>query len=479
MYDVAIIGAGVSGSALAYRLSRCHLRVLVLEKENDVALGSTRANTAIIHGGYDPEPGTQIARFNVEGARLCFELCERLQVEYRKTGSLVVAFDEDDRKVLRVLYERGRKNGVPGMAFISGGEVREREPELSEEIIEALWIPESGVMNPWEFALAMMQVAVREGVELKLREKVEAAEDAGGHYLIRTEKHRFEARFIVNAAGVHSDEVHAMAAAETFQLEETKGEYYLLDRASGEWVHSVIFQCPGRMGKGILVSPTIHQNTLVGPNAEVTRDKEDTSVTRAGLDQVALMARRSVPRLDLRSSIRNYAGIRANSRDGDFHIGFAAPRFLDMAAIKSPGLTCAPAFALYAEELLMSEGLQLHEKESWDGSRSVTRFKEIPEERRADWIREHPLYGRVICRCESITEGEIVAAIHMPVPPVSLDGIKRRAGTGMGRCQGGFCGPRILKILARETGLREEEITLDRDGSWILCGEKGGPDASV
>lgn len=477
MYDLAIIGAGVSGSALAYRLSRYDLRVLVIEKENDVALGSTRANTAIIHGGYDPKPGTLMARFNVEGAKLCFELCERLQVEHRKTGSLVIAFDEDDRAVLHELYEQGLANGVPDMKFLTGEEVIAREPELSEEITEALWIPESGVMNPWEFALAMMQVAVREGTELKLREKVQAIKREDHAYRIETEENSYLARFVVNAAGIHSDEIHEMVAQPSFELEPTRGEYYLLDRASGEWVQSIIFQCPGKYGKGILVSPTIHGNILVGPNAEVIEQKEDTSVTRAGLDEIALKAKRSVPGINLWSSIRNYSGIRANSTDGDFHIDFAAPRFLDIAAIKSPGLTCAPAFAIYAEELLADAGLELKEKDSWDGSRQVTRFKEIPEEERAEWIRKHPLYGRVICRCETITEGEIVDSIHMPITPVSLDGVKRRAGTGMGRCQSGFCGPKVLEILARETGLKAEEITLDRDGSWIISGETGGKDA--
>lgn len=471
MYDVVVLGAGVSGSALAYRLSRYDLKVLVLEKENDVSLGCSRANTAIIHGGYDPAPDTLMGRFNVEGARMCMELCDILSVEFRKTGSMIVAFDDEDRETLQTLYKRGLANSCPNMKFLDREEIKRREPHLSDEIVEALWIPESGVINPWEFTLAMMQVAVREGVELKLNEEVVGIQYEGEYYRLRTNEHEFEARYVINACGVHSDEIHNMVAEPAFCIEATRGEYFLLDRAAGEIVKTVIFQCPGKLGKGVLVSPTVHENILVGPNAEVIADKEDTSVTRSALDMIARQARRSVPELDVWKSIRNYAGIRPNSSYGDFFIQMAAPRFLDLAAIKSPGLTCAPRIALYAEELLAQAGLVTEEKKQWDGSRRIIRFKEIPEEERAAWVKEHPLYGRVICRCETITEGEIVNAIHMPIPPASLDGVKRRTGTGMGRCQGGFCGPKIMEILARETGLKEEEITQDKAGSFILVGD--------
>ncbi len=471
MFDVAILGAGVSGSALAYQLSRFHLDVVVLEKENDVSLGASRANTAIVHGGYDPPPDTLMGHLNVDGARMCMELVDRLDVEFRKTGSLIVAFDDEDMKEVHNLYDRGLQNGVPSMEILDGEEVSRREPNLSKEIIGALWVPESGVINPWEFTLAMMEVAVREGVELKLCEKVIGLKRQDEGFLIETERGTYSARYVVNATGVHSEEIHNMVAEPAFHIHPTRGQYYLLDRSVGEVVNSVVFQCPSPLGKGVLVSPTIHYNTLVGPDSEVVEDCENTSTTREALDDVARQAKRSVPSLQLGSNIRNFAGVRANSDYGDFYIKISAPYFLDIAAIKSPGLTCAPRIATYAIELLREAGLDFKEKETWDGTRSVVRFKEIPEEQREAFIRENPLYGRVICRCETITEGEIVAAIHRPITPVSLDGIKRRAGTGMGRCQSGFCGPRVLEILARETGKATEDILQDKEGSHILIGD--------
>lgn len=479
MHDLVILGAGVSGAALAYQLSRYDLDILVLEKENDVSLGCSRANTAIVHGGYDPEPDTLMGKFNVEGARMCMELCERLHVEFKKSGSYIVAFSEAEREHLKKLYNRGLANGCPNMEFIPGDELRKREPLLSEEIVEALWIPESGVINPWEFTLAMMQVAVREGVTLRLNEEVTGIErDDSGVYTVITNKGRHQAKYIVNATGVHSAEIHNMVAEPAFEITPTRGEYFLLDRAAGELVKGVVFQCPTEKGKGVLVSPTVHDNILVGPNAEVIKDSEDTSVCRKNLDEIADLARRSVPNLDVRMNIRNYAGIRPNSSYGDFFVKISAPHFLDLAAIKSPGLTCAPRTALYAIELLQGDGLQLKEKAKWDGTRKVTRFKEIPLSERQAFIQEHPLYGRIICRCETITEGEIVDAIHMPIPPVSIDGVKRRCGTGMGRCQGGFCGPRVLDILCRETGLKPEEVTQDKAGSYILIGNTKEEDPS-
>lgn len=479
MHDVLIIGAGITGASLAYRLSRYQADVLVLEKENDVSLGCSRANTAIVHGGYDPAPDTLMGKFNVEGAYMCMELCDKLDVEFKKCGSFVVAFSEPERKTLEKLYQRGLENGCKGLEILSGVELRHREPQLSEEIVAALWIPDSGVINPWEFALAMMQVAVREGVALRLGEEVTDIRPREGEgYTVVTPKGTYEARYVVNATGVHSAEVHNMVAEPAFEITPTRGEYYLLDRELGDLVKSVIFQCPTEKGKGVLVSPTVHGNILVGPNAEVIQDLEDTSVTRKNLDTIFDLAKRSVPSLDVRMNIRNYAGIRPNSPYGDFFVKISAPHFLDLSAIKSPGLTCAPRTAQYAIELLEGDGLGLHEKDAWNGTRKVTRFKEIPREERESFIEKHPLYGRVICRCETITEGEIVDAIHMPITPVSLDGIKRRCGTGMGRCQGGFCGPKVLEILCRETGIRPEEVMQDKAGSYLFTGKTKEEDPS-
>lgn len=470
MYDVVIIGAGVVGCCVAYECSRYQLKVLLLEKENDVSLGASRANTAIVHGGYDPDPDTLMGKYNVRGAYLTMEQAEKLDVEFHKTGSLIVGFDEKDARVIKKKYENGLLMGVQGMKILNGDEVREREPNLSPDITIALWVPESGVINPWEFTLAHAEVAVREGVELKLNEEIRGIEQKEDHYLIHTQDADYEAKFVVNCAGTHSDEIHNMVAKPAFKVEATRGQYYILDRAVGELVKSVIFPCPNELTKGILVSPTVHENILVGPDAEIIEDKENTGTTAAGLSKVAKDATRCVPGLNLRNNIRNYAGVRANSDYGDFFLKIVAPSFLDIAAIKSPGLTCAPVLAQEGLKLLEDEGLVCKPKAQWNGTRKVVRFKEIPEEEREAFIAEHPEYGRVICRCETITEGEILAALKRGIPVVSIDGVKRRTGTGMGRCQGGFCGPRIMEILCRETGLKPEEVVQDKAGSYILCG---------
>ncbi len=471
MYDVAILGAGVIGCSLAYELSRYNLKVLLLDKENDVSLGASRANTAIVHGGYDPEPDSLMGKLNVKGAKKCMEMVKTLDVEFRKTGSLVVGFDENDRKTVEMLYERGLANGCEGLEIWDGERCREHEPFLSKEVTCALWIPESGVINPWELTTAYAEVAVREGVELKLNSEVIDLQKHDDHYHIKCKDQEYKARFVVNCCGANSDRIHNLVAKPEFKITPTKGEYFLLDRAVGELVNSVIFQCPSKVGKGILVSPTVHLNTLVGPDAQVVEDNEDTSVSQKGLDYVELHAKRSIPNLNLRYNIRNYAGVRANSDYGDFFVKISAPHFLDMAAIKSPGLTCAPVLAEYGVKLLSDAGLELHEKSNWNGERKITRFKMLSDEERAQKVAENPLYGRIICRCETITEGEIVDAIHRGITPCSLDGVKRRCGTGMGRCQGGFCGPRIVEILARETGKKPEDILQDKAGSYILIGD--------
>ena len=471
MHDVAIIGAGVVGCALAYTLSSYELSVLLIEKENDVAMGATRANTALIHAGFDPEPHTLMAKLNVEGNRACYELCETLDVEHRRTGSWVIAFDEAQCQTLDVLYQQGMENGCAGLAIVSGDEARQREPHLSPEVIAALWAPEAGVINPWEFALAMAEVAVRNGVRFMPNHEVTALKRRGDHYDIDTSQGMFQSRYVVNAAGVDSEQIHNMVATPAFHIVPTRGEYFLLDRAIGPLVQSIVFHCPTSEGKGVTVSPTIHDNFLIGPNSDILEDRHDTSVTRRALDHIARDAKHMVPSLDTKASIRNFAGVRANSDVNDFYIAMSATGFLDLAAIKSPGLTCAPAIARLAKDLLAEDGLRLTKKEQWQGGRRVLRFKEIPFGEREDFVRKHPLYGRVICRCETITEGEIVAAMRGPIPPVSIDGVKRRAGTGMGRCQGGFCAPKVLRIIAREQQRDPLDVEEDARGSRILTAE--------
>ncbi|MBR2053748.1 MAG: NAD(P)/FAD-dependent oxidoreductase [Clostridia bacterium] len=471
MYDVAIIGCGVVGAAAAFELSKYKLNIAVLEKENDVALGASRANSAIVHAGYDPEPGTLMARLNVQGCAMAEQLCKDLSVPYEKIGSLVLAFSESERKTVKKLYDRGVKNGVPDMQILSREEVLQMEPEVSPEVMGALYAPSAGIIGPWEYTIAFAEVAVQNGAEMKLRTKVEGIDWTEDHYVIHTNKGDVEAKYIVNAAGVHSGEIHEMVAEKSFEIRPNRGEYYVLDKCEVTKARHTLFQCPNENGKGVLVSPTVGGNLIVGPNAEGVSGEEDNNNTANGMAFVQKMATKSVPNINYRHSIRNFAGVRANLNKDEFQIGVAAKQFIDLAGIKSPGLTSAPAIALECIHLLQGEGLAMEQKENPVTTRKKIHFRSLSAEDKQQAIKENPLYGRVICRCETITEGEIVDAIHSPIPPCSIDGIKRRAGSGLGRCQGGFCGPRVLDILARELKVSPLDILQDKDGSFILMNE--------
>lgn len=476
MYDVAIIGGGICGCSLLYELSRYRVSAVLLEKENDVSVGTTKANSAIVHAGYDPEPGSLMARYNVEGNRLIHELCEKLDVPFKPVGSLVLAFSEEDCRTIEKLYERGMENGVPGMKILNSSELHEMEPNVSEKAIAALYAPSAGIVSPWELAIAMAETAVKNGAEVMLRSEVTAIEKQDGAFAIQAGGKTVTARFVINAAGVASDRVHNMIAKPFFHITPNKGEYYLMDKSQGGIVSHVIFQCPNKDGKGVLVSPTVHGNLIVGPNAHDTVPG-DLANTAAGLDFVRQTALRSVPCISFRDSIRNFAGLRAISEIDDFLIGESdVPGFFDVAGIKSPGLTSAPAIAKDLVRMLGEAGLALKEKESFEDTRRVVRFKELSHEERAALIAQNPAYGQIVCRCETITEGEIVSALHRPIPPCSIDGVKRRCGSGMGRCQGGFCGPRVQEIIARELGLPMDQIPQDRDGMNIILGrtKEGG-----
>ena len=429
MLDVAIIGCGVVGAAAAYELSHYPLHVAVLEAENDVADGTTKANSAILHAGYDPEPGTQMARLNVQGVALAKEICARLDVPYRQCGSLVLAAG-------------------------------------------ALFAPSAAIVSPWEFALAMAEVAVRNGVELYRSTPVTNIEKIDGGWQLTTPNGSFAARYVVNAAGLNAQAIHEMAAPHTFTLEPTRGEYYLLDKSEGNRVNHVIFQCPNENGKGVLVTPTVHGNLLVGPNAQPVAG-DDTACTADGLAFVAATARRSVPGIRFGESIRNFAGVRANVDTGDFVIGEAdgAPGFIDLAGMKSPGLSSAPAVAKEVTKILAAHNDLPEPKTDYKDGRTRVRFKELPPEQKAELIAKNPAYGRVICRCETITEGEILDALQSEIPAVSIDGVKRRCNAGMGRCQGGFCGPRVLELISKTLGIRPLDVLQDKAGTNVLLCE--------
>ena len=474
MYDVLIIGCGITGAAAAFHLSRYQLKIAVLEQENDVADGTTKANSAILHAGYDPEPGTLMARLNVRGAQLAKDLCAKLDVPYLPCGSLVLAFSPEDDATLHTLLQRGQANGVPELRLLTGDEAREMDPNLSDRVTSALYAPTAAICSPWEYCLALAETAVRNGAELHLDTAVTGLERQEDGWLVRTSKGDFRSRYVINAAGVWAQAVHEMAVPTTFTIRPSRGQYFLLDKSEGSRVGHVIFQCPGPNGKGVLVAPTVHGNLIVGPDATPV-EGDDVSTTADGLAFVRDTALKSVPSVNFRESIRNFAGVRSSTDRGDFIIELAAPHFLDLAGICSPGLTAAPAIAEYATQLLAGDGLALAEKKDFICHRRRTRFHDLSPQEKAKLVEREPAYGRVICRCETVTEGEILEALRSPIPPRSVDGVKRRVGAGMGRCQGGFCGPRVVEILARELGVTPDHIVQDKAGSWLLASQtKGG-----
>ena len=478
MYDVAIIGCGITGAAAAFQLSRYRLRIASLERENDVALGTTKANSAIIHAGYDPKPGSLMARLNVRGAELARQLCPALGVPYSPCGSFVLAFSPAECHTLKELYSRGLANGVEGLALLSGDEARALEPNLSSEAAGALYAPTAAICSPWEYCLALAETAVRNGAELHLDTAVTGAQTTDGGWLLHTTQGDIPTRFVINAAGVDAQAVHELAASADFTIRPARGQYYLLDKSEGSRVGRVIFQCPNEKGKGVLVAPTVHGNLIVGPDCEPTA-AHDTATTAAGLSFVRRTALKSVPSVQFNQSIRNFAGVRACADTGDFVIRFAAPGFLDLAGICSPGLSAAPAIGEYAAGLLAQAGLVMEEKDDFICSRSRTCFKELPPDERAALAARDSSFGRVICRCETVTEGEILECLRAPIPPRSVDGVKRRVGAGMGRCQGGFCGPRVVELLSDYYGVAPGDILQDRAGTWLLSCRTKGEDAHV
>ncbi len=469
MYDVIIIGAGIVGCSTAYYLSQYDLKVAVLEACNDVSMGTTRANSAIVHAGYDPEPGTLMARHNVKGALMIRELCRRLDVPYKQCGALVVGFDDKDMETIQTLYERGLANGVEFLKILNREETHDLEPQLSADIKGALLAPTSAIVSPWELALALMEVAVENGVELKLNNKVEAISKSDEVFTIKTSEGEYHGRYVVNAAGIYSDVIHEMIGQKEFTITKTKGEYYLLDKSEGRRVSHTIFQCPSKVGKGVLVSPTVHGNLIVGPNAE---DSDNTDTTYEGLQFVRKTAVRSVPFISFGDNIRNFAGIRAKNDRGDFIVeeSHSVPGFYNIAGIMSPGLSSAPSLALEAVDWLKGK-MELHKKAEYKETRKKVRFNQLSAEEKNELIKKDPRYGRIICRCETVTEGEIVEAIHGVIPAVSIDAVKRRCNAGMGRCQGGFCGGKVAEILVRERGISPLDVLQNQRGTNILVRE--------
>lgn len=470
-YDVVIIGAGVVGALTAREFSKYNLKICLIDRESDVAMGTSKANSAIVHAGYDAKPGSMKAKLNVRGNVLMEKLASELDVPFKRIGSLVLAFDEDERAKLGTLYDNGVKNSVPDIRILDGNEVKSMEPNISDSVIAALYAPTAAITCPYELTVGAVENAVENGVDLKLECEVTGIRNEGEYFKLITNECEIQCRYIVNAAGLFSDSVASMAGDDSFSIKPRKGEYLLMDKKQGSLVGRVIFQMPSGMGKGILVTPTVDGNILIGPNAENIDDRNDVSTTQPGLEQVIAGAMRSVPDLKLKDVITSFAGLRSKIPGDDFVIEVSkkAKGLINAVGIDSPGLSAAPAIAEYIAGILKAEGLDIQRKDTFNPyRRHIYRFREMNEDEIRQLVLHNPAYGKIVCRCEMITEGEIIDCIKRPAGARNLDAVKRRTRAGMGRCQGGFCVPRVVEILSRELGIPMEQVTKKGGNSWML-----------
>ena len=461
MYDVIIIGGGVVGCAVARELSKYQIKIALLEKTADISNGQSKANTGIIHSGYDAVPGTLKAKYNVLGNRMFDQICGELDVPYEWNHSLIVAFDEADTPKIDELLTRGRKNGVTGLGVIGHDEIMRREPNINPSCVAALLAETGGIVCPYALTIAYAENAASNGVEFFRNVQAQKIERENDSWKITTPVGAFNSKIIVNCAGIHSDEINNMVSENKVTIHPRRGEYYLVDKKFSNSFHASIFQVPTNMGKGILVSRTVDGPILVGPTAEDIDGKEETETTTQGLEKAMSGGRLTWPNLPTRAFITNFSGIRAHCDQGDFIVGEAedAPNFFNAVGIESPGLTASPAIALTIAKAI-AEKLNAKQNSVFQPIRkAIPRFRELDATSRAALIQENAEYASVVCRCETVTEAEIREAIRRPVGARTVDGIKRRTRAGMGRCQAGFCLPRTIDILCEELHITPEEVT--------------------
>ena len=475
-YDVCVIGAGVSGCAIARELSKNQLSVCVVEAADDVCCGTSKANSAIVHAGFDAQTGSLMARLNVEGNLLMPGLCEELGVDFNQIGSLVVCTSEETRPNLEALLARGIANGVLDLRIIERDELCAMEPNVSDAAVCALWAPTAGIVNPFQLTVALAEVAAQNGVDFLFNTRVTGVEKSGDKWLVSSNEAQVTASIVVNAAGVYADEIHNLVCRPGDELSITprRGQYFVLDTAAQGYVKHTVFALPTAYGKGVLVSPTTAGNILVGPTAEDIDNKEGVDTTQDGLSQIREKSSITMKDVPLWHSIRTFSGLRAHQPNHDFVIGevAGAAGFVDCAAIESPGLTSAPAIGRMVAGIVCDIAGQPADKRDWVSSRR--RIPDVEHMSLDEWaalIKTRPDYGRVICRCRHVTEGQIVDAIHAPIPATSLDAIKRRTEAGMGRCQAGFCTPKVMEILEREVeGMVPTALTKSGPGSELVVG---------
>lgn len=458
MYDVLIIGGGVVGCAAAYELAKYDLSVCLAERESDVCEGTSKANSAIIHAGFDAVPDTLKAELNVRGNKMMAGLSKKLDFAFRNNGAMVLCFDESQRPDLEALLERGRKNGVEGLAILSGDEARAKEPALSSEVACALYAPTSGIVCPFEMTLAFAENAAENGAEFRFSTEVTAISRTADGFEVTTSRGTIQTKAIFNCAGVYADRIAEMAGAGCFTITPRKGEYMLMDKDAGGMVSCTIFQLPTKMGKGILVTQTVHGNLLAGPTAVNIDDRENTATTREGYAEIRAKAAHSVPNVPFNKTITSFTGLRAVGDTHDFIIEESAPGFFNAAGIESPGLTSAPAIAERLCELLGKSRPLTPKPDHKDTREGIRHFTLLSREEQNALIAKDPRYGNIVCRCETVTEGEIADALTRTLPAATLDGVKRRTRAGMGRCQAGFCSPKTIVMIAEQLGISIEDV---------------------
>lgn len=471
-YDVAIIGAGVCGSAISRTLSRYRLKIALLEREVDVSFGTSKANSGIIHGGFHHNSQYLKTKLEVEGASLFDRLQRELGFPFTRCGILVAAMHPDELLALKQLYTQGKENGAPGIELCSRERMLELEPKLSDEVVGGLYAPSGGIIEPYRFVFALVENAKNNGLHLLTEFKFTAAKNVENLWQLTAEDGRkISARYVINAAGLHADTVSALLGAETFKITPRKGEYFLLDRLAAGCPSRVVFPVPSKVSKGMLVIPTVEGTTLIGPTADEIEDKGDLATTAERLSLITSSARNLIPSISERDVITSFAGLRPVLGD-DFYIALSkkVPRFVQVAGIQSPGLTAAPAIAEYVKNILLKDGLELSEDPSWEPRLSPpVKVRELNTLDRERLVAEKPAYGNIICRCEEISEAEIVEAIQHG--HTTLDGVKFYTRAQMGRCQGGFCTYKIIKLIMRETGMTYDMVTKRGSGSQVLEGE--------
>lgn len=472
-YDFIIVGAGVVGAMIARELSKFELKILMIERESDVGMGQSAANSAIIHAGYDPKPGTLKAALNSRGNKLWHSLANELDIPLKKTGSYVAAIGKEELPVLDQLFAQGAANGIPQMKIIGREEMLIREPLINPNISGALWAPTAAVIDPFAAVLAPAENAVANGVQVLLEtELIDFIRDGKRIQGVITSRGGFSCRWVINSTGIHSDEVmHKAGIRPEFGITPKKGEYLLFD-SSRFSLNNVLFQVPTEKGKGVLVSTTVHGNVMIGPNSELIERKEDSSATGAGINEVLEGAKKLIPSLNSKYVIAMYAGIRAAGSAGkDFVIEIpeGMQGIVNLGGIDSPGLASAPAIAEMVLDLLKEAGEEFVLRKNWNPARKAKPvFHLLSHLEKAELIRKNPAYGRIVCRCEEITEGEVLDAIRSPIPAGTYDAVKRRTWLGTGRCQGSFDHPRVIDIIANELKIPVTGVTKKGTGSELI-----------